>query len=132
MPPTSIKRCEPLSLRRRFDAYFANLSGRYLPPRFIFVRSEAGLEIQPWPVAPGVAFAAAHVVEPLIPHIVAEKLRIFCAGYTSSGPRYWRMPVNFRLLDLDDRLCGIDRRDVIRASVDDATGLTRVEWDEYT
>ncbi len=244
-------------------------------------------------VAPGIAFSAAHVIEPLIPHIMAKQLRVFCAGYTSSGPRYWRvghvtkvnnsdivilalkyatalpadgrfvqtmittrlpgigeqvmiagirasreqveadadmafpiaggnitygadvriavgevtqhhlsgrgamlpnpvievacstpgglsggpafdkhgkvfgilsvsiddpdgrgpsqismiwpglamtispaflerfMPAGFRLLDLDDRLCGIDRRDVIRTSVDGATGLTRMDWDHY-
>jgi hypothetical protein len=42
------------------------------------------------------------------------------------------MPASFRLLDLDDKLCGIDRRDVIRTSMDAETGLTRMEWDHYT
>lgn len=42
-------------------------------------------------VAPGIAFTAAHVMEPLIPHIIAGELRTFCAGYTPSGPRYWRV-----------------------------------------
>ena len=245
-------------------------------------------------VAPGIAFSAAHVIEPLMPHIMERQLRVFCAGYTSSGPRYWRighvtkvnnsdivilalkyatalppdgrfvqtmittrlpgigeqvmvagirasrehvevdadfafpivggnikygadvriavgevtqhhlggrgammpspvievacstpgglsggpafdkygkvfgvlsasiddpngrgpsqismiwpglamtikpaflerfMPASCKLLDLDDRLCGIDRRDVIRTSVDAATSLTRMEWDHYT
>jgi hypothetical protein len=248
-------------------------------------------------VAPGIAFSAAHVIEPLMPHIMAKQLRVVCVGYTSTGPRYWRvgyvtkinnseivilalkyatalpadgrfvqtmittrlpgigeqvmiagirasrehveadadfafpilagnikygadvwiavgevtqhhlsgrgamapspaievacstpgglsggpafdkhgkifgilsasmsiadpddgrgpsqismiwpglamtvspaflerfMPASFRLLDLDDRLCGIDRRDVIRTSVDAATGLIRMEWDNYT
>jgi hypothetical protein len=42
------------------------------------------------------------------------------------------MPASFRLLDLDYRLCGIDRRDVIRTSVDAEIGLIRMEWDHYT
>jgi hypothetical protein len=42
------------------------------------------------------------------------------------------MPASFRLLDLDDKLCGIDRRDIIRTSMDAETGLTRMEWDHYT
>ena len=42
-------------------------------------------------VAPGIAFAAAHVIEPLIPHIMASELAISCTGLTSSGPRHWRI-----------------------------------------
>jgi hypothetical protein len=42
------------------------------------------------------------------------------------------MPASFRLLDLDDKLCGIDRRDVICTSTDAETGLTGMEWDSYT
>jgi hypothetical protein len=42
-------------------------------------------------VAPGIAFAAAHVVEPNLPLIMDKKLRILCIGYTSTGPRFWRV-----------------------------------------
>ena len=42
-------------------------------------------------IAPGIAFAAAHVIEPLMPHVMASELRIFCVGYTPFGPRYWRV-----------------------------------------
>jgi hypothetical protein len=42
-------------------------------------------------VAPGIAFAAAHVIEPLIPHIMASELGIQCTGLTPSGPRYWHV-----------------------------------------
>jgi hypothetical protein len=45
--------------------------------------------------------------------------------------KHW-MPANFRLLDLDDKLCGIDRRDVIRTSPDSNSGKTRMEWDHWT
>jgi hypothetical protein len=42
-------------------------------------------------VAPGIAFAAAHVIEPLIPHIMASELGIHCTGLTPSGPRHWHV-----------------------------------------
>jgi Trypsin-like peptidase domain len=35
--------------------------------------------------------AAAHVVEPTMPLIMASKLRILCVGYTPTGPRFWRV-----------------------------------------
>jgi hypothetical protein len=36
-------------------------------------------------IAPGIAVAAAHVIEPKM------HLSIFCVGYTPSGPRFWRV-----------------------------------------
>jgi hypothetical protein len=42
-------------------------------------------------VAPGIAFTAAHVISPNKPHIVGRKVRVFCTGYTPSGPRYWQI-----------------------------------------
>jgi hypothetical protein len=42
-------------------------------------------------VAPGIAFAAAHVIEPKMPLIMESKLRILCIGYTPTGPRFWRV-----------------------------------------
>jgi hypothetical protein len=40
-------------------------------------------------VAPGIALASAHVIEPNIPNIMASKHGIFCMGLTPSGPRHW-------------------------------------------
>jgi hypothetical protein len=43
-------------------------------------------------VAPGIALAAAHVIQHIIeptPEIMASKPDIFCTGLTSSGPRNW-------------------------------------------
>jgi hypothetical protein len=40
-------------------------------------------------VAPGIALAATHVIEPLKPHLMASELRVLCVGLTSSGPRIW-------------------------------------------
>ena len=37
-------------------------------------------------VAPGVAIASAHVIEPLIPHIMASELVIYCTGLTPHSP----------------------------------------------
>ena len=42
-------------------------------------------------VAPGIAITAAHVIEELIPQILARKLRIFCTGLTPSGSRLWKV-----------------------------------------
>jgi len=42
-------------------------------------------------VAPGIAFAATHVIEPHIPHVMDIARRMLCIGYTSSGPRFWRV-----------------------------------------
>jgi hypothetical protein len=42
------------------------------------------------------------------------------------------MPARFKLLELDNKVCGIDRRDVIRTSVDADSGMMRIKWDEYT
>lgn len=41
------------------------------------------------------------------------------------------VPETVRLLDLDPRLCGIDRRDVIRSTTDRETGAIRLEWDTW-
>lgn len=42
-------------------------------------------------VAPGVALASTHVIEPLMSHIMASELAISCTGCTSSGPRHWHV-----------------------------------------
>jgi hypothetical protein len=42
-------------------------------------------------IAPGIALAAAHVINPNKSHIMAGKLRVLCVGYTSTGPRFWRL-----------------------------------------
>ena len=40
-------------------------------------------------VGPGIAIAAAHVIEPLIAEIMGSKVRVGCIGLTPSGPRLW-------------------------------------------
>jgi hypothetical protein len=40
-------------------------------------------------VAPGIALAGAHVIEPNIPDIMACRCVCFCMGLTPSGPRRW-------------------------------------------
>jgi hypothetical protein len=42
-------------------------------------------------VAPGIAFTASHVLEEERPQILAGRYRVCCVGYTSSGPRFWRL-----------------------------------------
>jgi hypothetical protein len=42
-------------------------------------------------VAPGVALAAAHVIEPLMANVMAAEVSICCTGLTPSGPRHWRV-----------------------------------------
>lgn len=42
-------------------------------------------------VAPGVAYTAAHVLEPQLREVMEGKKRLMCIGYTSSGPRLWRV-----------------------------------------
>ena len=42
-------------------------------------------------VAPGIAIAAAHVIEEHIPSIMSGEVHIICAGFTPTGPRYWRV-----------------------------------------
>jgi hypothetical protein len=69
----------------------AHYNGTLLSVHFLKEDEWSTVEGSAVMVAPGIAFASAHVIEPLMPHIMAEELRIFCAGYTSSGPRYWRV-----------------------------------------
>jgi hypothetical protein len=69
----------------------AHYQGAVLSVHFLKENEWSTLEGSAVLIAPGVAFAAAHVVEPLIPFILASELRVFCAGYTPSGPRYWRV-----------------------------------------
>jgi Trypsin-like peptidase domain len=64
-------------------------------------------------VAPGVAFAAAHVVEPHMPLVMASKLRIQCVGYTPSGPRFWRV----------GQVRKVDRTDLVILSLKYASAL---------
>ncbi len=64
-------------------------------------------------VAPGIAFAAAHVVEPNMSLIMDKKLRILCIGYTPTGPRFWRV----------GKVHKVDNTDLVILSLIYASGL---------
>ena len=42
-------------------------------------------------VAPGIAFMATHVLESYVPDVMPDTAYMLCIGYTSSGPRIWRV-----------------------------------------
>lgn len=42
-------------------------------------------------VAPGIAVAAAHVIELSMPDVMASRINILCIGYTPTGFRFWRV-----------------------------------------
>ena len=64
-------------------------------------------------VAPGIAFTAAHVIMPLVPVIMASKLRILCVGYTPSGPRLWRVTNFVHVNDTDLVILSLELRSAV-------------------
>lgn len=52
-------------------------------------------------IAPGIALAAAHVIEPLKEEILQKGLRPFCVGLTPSGLRVWKVQHVTRAFDTD-------------------------------